>query len=331
MGPLVLFQIMKDMQAYKRQWEEMSFNNLDPDELPPPAFTTEKLVYFIKKCPVVQRFPGRFNRRRKFVRPHQTKRLYDHNWLLEHIGDRFIAYGAREMLSFTRSSVRPRHGPVSAAVTSEELEAEPEQDLGDFLCAKSTGRKQETSATIFAALPHVMRASCALQQAKDDIFAALRALALSQLGWAYGYRHCLADRAWTRRLVKGCICDDDRNVLARISDFWMNRPDPEHSHNTGGGPHREDDIDEVSNDGEFGDAFCKLEKLERRVVYPDLMDTAHSMYTTANTRHSCIEIEFRINLSSELPVSWPRHMTALMDDIGPGKELGYRRGFNYFG
>ncbi|KAI3317102.1 hypothetical protein HD806DRAFT_516039 [Xylariaceae sp. AK1471] len=68
-GPLVLFQIMKDMQAYKRQWEEMSFNNLDPDELPPPAFTTEKLVDLIKKCPVVQRVPGRFNKRGEFVRP----------------------------------------------------------------------------------------------------------------------------------------------------------------------------------------------------------------------------------------------------------------------
>ncbi|KAI0452165.1 hypothetical protein F5B21DRAFT_506474 [Xylaria acuta] len=243
-GPLVLFQIMKDMQAYKRQWEEMSFNNLDPDELPPPAFITEKLVDLIKKCPVVQRSPGRFNRRGEF--------------LLEHIGDRFIAYGARETLSFTRSSVRLRHGPVSAAVTREDLEAEPEQDLGGFLCGKVNGKKARNERNNLRSIASCDEGQLRAATGQGRYFRGVESVALE-------------------RLVKGYICDDDRDVLARISDFWMNRPDPEHSLNTGGGPHREDDIDEVSNDGEFGDAFCKPEKLERRVVYPDLMDTAKEL------------------------------------------------------
>ncbi|CAH0026582.1 unnamed protein product [Clonostachys rhizophaga] len=270
-GHLVLLQIMKETYAYKQRWDELLRNNQEPDDLNPPEFTTEMLVDIIKRCPVIQYRSERYNER-ELAGPKRTKSYYDDTWLLENVGNRFLVFSSERVLSFKPRPVKLRHGPVSAVITREDLNPEPGQDLTGFFRMKRKRTKQQTSLIIFAALPYAMRVNYVLQRAHSDIFAVLSMLPLSQLGWAYEYRYKLADRVWTRRIIKEDMGDDDRNILARISDFWTDRPDPEHSLDEENASSGDDDIDEVSSDLDSGDAVHSVQwpRLHYVDKYPDI-------------------------------------------------------------
>ncbi|CAH0049573.1 unnamed protein product [Clonostachys solani] len=269
-GRLVLLQIMKETYAYKQQWDELLRNNQEPDDLNRPEFTKEMLVDIIKRCPVIQY--GSLYDEREFASSKRAKRCYDDVWLLENVGNRFISFSDERKVSLKRRKVKLRYGPVSAVITREDLDPEPEQDLTGFFCIKLERTKQETSLIIFAALPHVMRVNYALQRAYSDVFAVLRMLPLSQLGWAYEYRHQLADRAWTRRIIKGGMGDDDRDILARISDFWTDRPDREDSLDKGKSLSGDGDTDKKSSVLDSGDAVRSTQWPRRHLEnrYPDI-------------------------------------------------------------